>query len=221
MARVRDWFQERIPVSGEQLRDLTNEPVPNHMKHWWFCLGGTPAFLFLLQIVTGIMLCFYYTPSTQGAYESVRYISEELAYGWYIRGLHKWGATFFIATIILHQIRIYFTSAYRMPREINWMVGMCILLCATVLVFTGYSLVYEQLSFWGATVGANYCRQCSLGGWLHEADAAGRGRLQRQYGGALFYFACGCFAHGSDVSAFYPHFYHPYSRLDRIQVQGG
>lgn len=184
MGRVQSWVQERIPVSGEQLRDLTNEPVPHHMKHWWFCLGGTPAFLFLLQIVTGILLCFYYTPSTLGAYESVKYISEEIAYGWYLRGLHKWGATFFIATIILHQIRIYFTSAYRMPREINWMVGMCILVCATVLGFTGYSLVYEQLSFWGATVGANiadsipfvgvYFKRMLLGGDSYNANTVGR-----------------------------------------------
>ena len=155
MEKVKAWFQERIPITGEQIRDFTNEPVPNHMKHWWFCLGGTPAFLFLLQIVTGLLLCVYYSPSTLTAYESVDFITNDLPYGWYIRGLHKWGATFFIASIILHQMRVYFTGAYRKPREINWMIGMCLLLCSTVLGFTGYSLVYEQLSFWGATVGAN------------------------------------------------------------------
>lgn len=184
LSAARAWFAERVPLSGERIRDLTNEPVPGHMRHWWFCLGGTPAFLFLVQVVTGVLLCFYYSPSTLTAYESVRFISEDLAYGWYVRGLHKWGATFFIAAIILHQIRVYFTCAYRMPREINWMVGMCVLLCSTVLGFTGYSLVYEQLSFWGATVGANitdsvpvvgtFLKRMLLGGDGYNANTVNR-----------------------------------------------
>ena len=153
--RLAAWFQDRIPVSGEDLRELTNEPVPNHLKRWWFALGGTPAYLFVVQIVTGILLAIYYQPAADTAYESVRYITEEAAFGWFVRSLHKWGATFMIAAVILHQMRVYFTGAYRKPREINWMVGMCLLICTLMLGFTGYSLVYEQLSYWGATVGAN------------------------------------------------------------------
>jgi len=152
---VAGWIQERLPVSGEQLRELTNEPVPNHLKSWWFALGGTPAYLFLVQIVTGILLAVYYRPSQETAYESVRYITDEVAFGWFIRSLHKWGATLMIAAVILHQMRVFFTGAYRKPREINWMVGMCLLVSTLMVGFTGYSLVYEQLSYWGATVGAN------------------------------------------------------------------
>ena len=155
MAAITSWIQSRVPLSGDQLRELTNEPVPNHLKRWWFCLGGTPAYLFLVQIVTGILLAFYYEPSSQTAYESVRYITEEASYGWFIRSIHKWGATLMVASMILHQMRVYFTGAYRFPREINWMVGMLILICVLVTGFTGYSLVYEQLSYWGATVGGN------------------------------------------------------------------
>lgn len=155
MAMIGDWIAERIPVSGKQLSELTNEPVPNHLKRWWFCLGGTPAYLFVVQIFTGIMLAFYYQPSPSTAYESVRYITEEVTFGWYFRSMHKWAATFMIAAVILHQTRIYFTGAYRRPRELNWMVGMCLLGCALILGFTGYSLVFEQLSYWGASVGAN------------------------------------------------------------------
>ncbi len=155
MSALTTWLRERVPVSGDQLRELTNEPVPNHLRHWWFCLGGTPAYLFVVQIVTGILLAFYYEPSPQRAYESVEYITESVAYGWYIRSLHKWSATLMVAAVILHQMRVYFTGAYRRPRELNWMIGMCLLVCTLVLGFTGYSLVYEQLSYWGATVGAN------------------------------------------------------------------
>ncbi|MCA9231253.1 MAG: cytochrome bc complex cytochrome b subunit [Planctomycetales bacterium] len=155
MSRLADWWSERVPVSGAQLRELTNEPVPNHMKKWWFCLGGTPAYLFVVQIITGIMLAIYYQPSSTTAYESVRHITEEVTFGWYFRGLHKWAATLMIASVVLHQMRVYFTAAYRRPRELNWIIGMCLLMVTLGLGFTGYSLVFEQLSYWGATVGGN------------------------------------------------------------------
>lgn len=164
MASLAAWLQERVPVRGDQLRELTNEPVPNHLRHWWFCLGGTPAYLFVVQIVTGILLALYYQPAPTTAYESVRYISQDVTFGWYFRSLHKWAATLMIAAVILHQMRVYFTGGYRKPREINWMIGMCLLLCTLTVGFTGYSLVYEQLSYWGATVGANIADSVPLVG---------------------------------------------------------
>ena len=175
MGRVAEWFQERIPVNGRQLRELTNEPVPNHLKNWWFCLGGTPAYLFIVQIVTGILLAFYYQPTTAAAYDSVYSITHNLSFGWYIRSLHKWAATLMIATVILHQMRVYFTGAYRRPREINWLIGMCILICTLLTGFTGYSLVFEQLSFWGATVAANISDAVPFfGSWAKQMLLAGQ-----------------------------------------------
>ena len=174
MSRASVWVRERFPVSGDQLREWTNEPVPNHMRLWWFCLGGTPAYLFVVQIVTGILLAVYFQPSSSTAYESVRYLTDEVAYGWYLRSLHKWGATLMIAAVILHQMRVYFTGAYRRPRELNWIVGMCLLLCTLGLGFTGYSLVFEQLSYWGATVGANLLDTVpGVGGTLKRLLLAG------------------------------------------------
>lgn len=155
MGRLSEWLYERVPVSGEQLAELTNEPVPNHLKRWWFALGGTPAYLFVVQIATGILLALYYQPSPVTAYESIRYITETATYGWFLRSLHKWAATLMIAAMILHQTRVYFTGAYRRPRELNWVIGMCLLLATLLTGFTGYSLVFEQLSYWGATVAAN------------------------------------------------------------------
>ena len=175
MGRIGAWFHERVPVNGRQLRELTNEPVPNHLKNWWFCLGGTPAYLFIVQIATGILLAFYYVGSPESAYESVETITNEVAFGWYIRSIHKWAATLMIATMILHQMRVFFTGAYRRPREINWVIGMCILLCTLLTGFTGYSLVFEQLSFWGATVAANICDAIPLiGGWAKQMLLAGQ-----------------------------------------------
>ncbi len=157
MSGLLRWWSSRVPLSGEQLAGLLNEPVPNHLKRWWFCLGGTPAYLFAVQVVTGILLAFYYQPAAETAYQSVHYITHEVNYGWYFRSLHKWSATFMIAAVMLHQMRVLLTGAFRAPRELNWCVGMLLLFCTLGLGFTGYSLVFEQLSYWGATVGANLC----------------------------------------------------------------
>ncbi len=174
MSRLADWFYERVPVTGEQLRELTNEPVPNHLKRWWFCLGGTPAYLFVVQIATGILLAFYYQPSPSTAYESIHYITHQATYGWFFRSLHKWGATLMIAAVILHQMRVYFTAAYRRPRELNWIIGMCLLVCTLMVGFTGYSLVFEQLSYWGATVAANITDAVPIvGGFMKRLLLAG------------------------------------------------
>lgn len=180
MSAVGRWLGDRLPFSGQGIRELTNEPVPYHLKRWWFALGGTPAYLFIIQIVTGILLAFYYKPAPETAYESVRYITEEAAFGWYLRSVHKWAATLMIAAVILHQMRVYFTGAYRKPREINWMVGMFLLLCTLMTGFTGYSLVYEQLSFWGATVGANIAETVPVvGGFVKNMMLAGDGYNSR------------------------------------------
>ena len=178
------WLGERIPISGVQIRELTNEPVPNHLKKWWFALGGTPAYLFVVQIVTGILLAFYYQPAPETAYESVRYITNDATLGWYLRSLHKWAATLMIASVILHQMRVYFTAAYRRPRELNWVIGMALLMCTLLTGFTGYSLVFEQLSYWGATVAANisdavpvigtFAKQMLLGGNEYNARTLSR-----------------------------------------------
>jgi len=171
---VLAWWKSRVPVSGDEFVGLVNEPVPNHLKGWWFCLGGTPAFLFAVQVVTGIMLALYYQPTAATAYESVHYITHEVNFGWYFRSLHKWSATFMIAAVILHQMRVLFTGAFRQPRELNWCVGMLLLLCTLGLGFTGYSLVFEQLSYWGATVGANICDTVPLvGGMLKKLMLGG------------------------------------------------
>lgn len=174
MSSLGKWVGERLPVDVEQLREMTNEPVPYHLKRWWFALGGTPAYLFLIMIFTGILLAVYYENAPLRAYESVRYITSEVAFGWYIRSIHKWSATLMVAAVILHQMRVFFTGAYRRPRELNWMVGMCLLACTLVAGFTGYSLVYEQLSFWGATVGGNIADTMPLiGGVLKQLLLAG------------------------------------------------
>ena len=148
-------WEALIPLDWNRLRQLTNEPVPNHIKRWWFSLGGTPAYLFLIQVTTGILLTFYYQPTVDAAYESVERITNTVPFGWFIRSIHKWSANLMIITVILHLLRVVFTRAYRHPRTLNWVFGVMLLGMTLTFGFTGYSLVNEQLSYWGATVAAN------------------------------------------------------------------
>ena len=155
-AGERGWLADRIPLPvGEMLKEMGSEPVPGHLKRWWWCLGGTAAIFFVVQIVTGILLSFYYVPEPEHAYESVKAITEDVTFGWYIRSLHKWSANGMVPAVILHPMRGFFTGAYRAPRELNWCIGAGILVVTMTFGFTGYSLVYEQLSYWGATVAGN------------------------------------------------------------------
>ena len=156
MAHWLEALKERFPIDiDDMLREFGSEPIPGHLKRWWFALGGTPAYLFIIQAITGILLTFYYVPAPDQAYESVRFIREQLPFGWYIRSLHYWCSHLLIASIILHMMRVYFTGAYRKPREFTWVTGFALLVLMMVMGFTGYSLVYEQLSYWGATVAGN------------------------------------------------------------------
>jgi len=152
---ISEWINERAPVDPEVLKKLGSEPVPEHLKHWWWCLGGTPAYLFGVQLVTGILLAFHYVPSADHAYESVMRINETVPFGWYLRSLHRWSSNFMIIAVLLHVLRVFFTGSYRKPREMNWFVGMGLLGVTLMFGFTGYSLIYEQLSYWGATVAGN------------------------------------------------------------------
>jgi ubiquinol-cytochrome c reductase cytochrome b subunit/cytochrome b6 len=149
------WLKERVPVDLDKLREVTNEPVPGHLKRWFFALGGTPAYLFAVQLATGLMLLFYYVPEPGRAYQSVAHLSHDVAFGWWLRSIHKWSASGMIVAVLLHTMRVFFTGSYRKPRELTWMFGCLLLFCTLAEGLSGYSLVYEQLSYWGATVTSN------------------------------------------------------------------
>ncbi len=182
--KVKEWISTSAPVPGEFLTTVTSEPVPHHLKRWWFCLGGTCAYLFIIQVVTGILLTFYYVPEPGHAYESVRRITYDINFGWIIRSLHKWSSNLMIVAVILHVLRVFFTGAYRKPRELNWMVGCGILATTLVFGFTGYSLIFEQLSYWGATVAGNITQNVPLLGdfmarFMRGGDTIGDNTLTR------------------------------------------
>ncbi|HAK56504.1 MAG TPA: hypothetical protein DCP38_13645 [Acidobacteria bacterium] len=180
------WLASRVPIDLEALRHFSNEPVPNHLKYWWWCLGGTPALLFGVQAVTGILLTVYYIPDAGSAYESVDRLTTVIPFGWFIRSIHRWASHLMIAAVILHVMRVFFTGAYRAPRELNWMLGVLLLAVTLGFGFTGYSLVWEQLSYWGVTVAANLTDAVPvvggvMGRMLRGGESVGSNTLTRLF----------------------------------------
>jgi ubiquinol-cytochrome c reductase cytochrome b subunit/cytochrome b6 len=163
------WLSKSFPVDQEAMIQLTAEPIPNHLKRWWWALGGTPMYMFVVQVITGLMLIFYYVPDTEHAYKSIAYITYEADYGWLIRSIHRWSSNIMIASLILHMMRVFFTKSYKAPRDLNWMFGVVLFLLTLMLGFTGYSLVYEQMSYWAMKVGTGIAGATPfIGGWIAD-----------------------------------------------------
>ncbi len=166
---MRKWLLQRFPIDYQKFIEINEkifikEPIPYHMKSWFFAMGATPLILFAFQVITGILLTFYYVPSPELAYESIRHVTEDVRFGFLIRGIHRWGSNLMIVSLFLHIVRVVFTRAYRAPRELNWIIGVLLLLTTLTFAFTGYSLLYNQLSYWATTVGTNLFKSLPLVG---------------------------------------------------------
>jgi quinol-cytochrome oxidoreductase complex cytochrome b subunit len=163
--RIRAWLAERLDVGvAERFVDgQLHKPLPAETG-FWHTFGSLSLFLFLNQVVTGILLMIYYRPTTNTAFESVRYIMTKAHFGWLIRGLHAWGATLMILCVLIHMIRTFFMGAYKKPRELTWVLGVFILGCTVTFGFTGYLLPWNQLSYWATTVGTEITGAIPLAG---------------------------------------------------------
>jgi quinol-cytochrome oxidoreductase complex cytochrome b subunit len=116
-------------------------------------LGLMSLFLFLILVVTGVLLMFYYVPSTQQAYDRMLDLRGTVAFGIFLRNMHRWSAHGMVALVFLHMCRVFLTGSYKKPREFNWVIGVILLLITLFLSFTGYLLPWDQLAFWAITVG--------------------------------------------------------------------
>jgi quinol-cytochrome oxidoreductase complex cytochrome b subunit len=116
-------------------------------------LGLMSLFLFLILVVTGVLLMFYYVPSTSQAYDRMLDLRGTVAFGIFLRNMHRWSAHGMVAIVFLHMCRVFLTGSYKKPREFNWVIGVLLLLVTLFLSFTGYLLPWDQLAFWAITVG--------------------------------------------------------------------
>ncbi len=151
---VVDWIDERTSLSGG-IRWLMFRKVPRGIN-WAYTLGSATMFAFLSQAVTGVFLAMFYQPNANGgAYESIRYITDDAFLGQLVRAMHKWGASVMIILIFLHMARVFFFGAYKYPRELTWIIGVVLLILTLAMGFTGYLLPFDQRSYWATIVGVN------------------------------------------------------------------
>jgi quinol-cytochrome oxidoreductase complex cytochrome b subunit len=120
-----------------------------------FGLGGMAALLIVLQLITGILLRFYYIPSPADAYDSILLLHDQVLFGRFVRNIHYWSGVFLLAIAFLHFLRVFFTGAFHGSRRINWWFGLGLLLLIVLANFTGYLLPWDQLAYWAITVSTN------------------------------------------------------------------
>ncbi|MEW6368560.1 MAG: cytochrome b N-terminal domain-containing protein [Acidobacteriota bacterium] len=176
------WRQSTWTWQPRSEREAGDAVVRNLLLHWFpskvhrmsiawstsMYLGVISAYLFLILILTGLGLMFLYVPSVERAYASVKDIEFAVSFGTVLRGQHRMAAHLMVAVVFVHMARVFFTGAYRSAtaangnRELNWIVGVFMLLTTLFLSFTGYLLPWDQLAYWAITVGTNIARAAPL-----------------------------------------------------------
>ncbi|HKH99750.1 MAG TPA: cytochrome b N-terminal domain-containing protein [Candidatus Sulfotelmatobacter sp.] len=171
----RSVFRNPLPSSdlGRASTSFTNfflhlHPVKIHRNSlraaFTLGLGLISFFLFMILVVTGILLMFYYVPSTTQAYDRMLDLRGTVAFGIFLRNMHRWAAHGMVAAVFLHMCRVFLTGSYKPPREFNWVLGVLLLLLTLFLSFTGYLLPWDQLAFWAITVGTSIASYAPLVG---------------------------------------------------------
>ncbi len=152
--KLYDWVDERVKLE-DLVKFLGKKYVPVHRYSIWYYFGGVSLFFFIIQVVTGILLLFYYKGSADLAFESVQFIMAKVQFGWLIRSLHVWSANLFILSAFIHMFSVYFEKAYRKPREMTWITGMLMFFLALGFGFSGYLLPWNELSLFATKVGTD------------------------------------------------------------------
>ena len=181
---VVGWLDERTGA-GPFLRGFLYRKVP-YGTNWFYTLGSATMFAFLSQAVTGVFLAMYYRPSTTQAYESIQHIQNDVFLGQFVRGMHRWGASVMVILIFLHMGRTFFFGAYKYPRELNWIIGVVLLILTMLMGFSGYLLPFDQRSFWATVVANNITASGPLvgpylGDFLRAGPEFGATTLSRFY----------------------------------------
>jgi quinol-cytochrome oxidoreductase complex cytochrome b subunit len=154
---VMTWFEERLGL-GAVMDFLKEKEVPQNKHTIWTYSGSLILLFFGIQVVTGIMLAFYYKPTLELANKSIGRIMTEVPLGWIIRSVHFWSATFMIAVVFIHLLSIWIIKSYRKPRELTWMSGVFLLVFTLAFGFTGYLLPWDDLSLAATKVGTDIPR---------------------------------------------------------------
>ncbi|MBU0561638.1 MAG: cytochrome b N-terminal domain-containing protein [Bacteroidetes bacterium] len=148
------WLDGRYNL--EPIKNLIlHKKVPVHKHTLWYYMGGVTLFLFFIQLATGILLLMYYQPGENNAYESLKFILIKVKFGWLIRNLHAWSANLMIFFAFVHMFSVFFTRAYKNPRELTWVSGFILLVLGMAFGFSGYLLPWNELAFFATKVGTD------------------------------------------------------------------
>jgi len=153
MGKIFDWIDNKFSIKQHH-KKLFYRALPDNVNYF-YCFGGIAFTLYVSLLFTGILLSVYYVPSEEEAFQSIVKITKQVRLGWFIRSLHKWGANLLIFFVILHTIRVIIHRAYKHPRELNWVIGVFILILIFASGFTGYLLPWDQKAYWATVVGTS------------------------------------------------------------------
>jgi cytochrome b6 len=152
--RVEAYLGERFPVAKINYASLVQKKeVPVHRLSWGYYLGGLALFFFVVQLLSGLMLLFYYQPTVSDAHASVEYITEHVPGGALVRNLHAWGSSLMIAAVLAHLLTAFAMKAFARPRELTWVSGVLLLGLTFGLGFTGYLLPWHQIAVNATKIG--------------------------------------------------------------------
>jgi cytochrome b6 len=154
LSNIYDWIDERVHL-GRLVEYMGKKYVPVNRHSVWYYFGGVSLFLFIIQVVTGIMLLLYYKSGEEFAFESIHFIMSKVQFGWLIRSIHSWAANLFVLAAMIHMFSVYFGKAYRKPREMTWVTGMLMFFLALGFGFSGYLLPWNELAFFATKVGTD------------------------------------------------------------------
>ena len=152
--RMYSWVDERVHLE-DLVEFLGKKYVPIHRHSVWYYFGGVSLFLFIIQVVTGILLLLYYKSGEELAFESIQFIMSKVQFGWLIRSIHSWAANLFVLCAMIHMFSVYFEKSYRKPREATWLTGMLMFFLALGFGFSGYLLPWNELAFFATKVGTD------------------------------------------------------------------
>jgi quinol-cytochrome oxidoreductase complex cytochrome b subunit/cytochrome c553 len=155
-----DWLDSRTGIKAGRAH-LLDEPLPPGVN-WWFVLGSILLFLLGLQLISGIVLAMYYVATPDYAYDSVRYVTDRVPFGGFVRALHFFGASFIVIAAVAHMARVVMFGSYKQPREVTWLTGVALLLVILAFALTGYLLPWDQKAYWATTVTINIARSTPL-----------------------------------------------------------
>jgi ubiquinol-cytochrome c reductase cytochrome b subunit len=149
-----NWLSERLPINEYIRQHLTQYYLPKNLNFWYF-FGSLSLFTFFLQVLTGIWLTMFYTPTPEGAFNSIEMMMRDIPYGWLLRYLHSTGASAFFILIYAHIFRSLLYGSYKKPRELVWLLGVCLYIILLLEAFLGYLLPWGQTSYWASQIGTS------------------------------------------------------------------